>query len=115
MRNLILAAAGAMVLSATPAMAQQAQPDGASQPVEETVITETTYETEPAARMVSEPVIQAVPAPVQPASGQYPICGKNQTDGCIQPRAAGKNYGNRPLDYWPGEPASSMKNKPPQQ
>lgn len=43
------------------------------------------------------------------AKKDYPICSKTIQDSCIQPRAAGKNYGNRPLDYWPGEPASSKK------
>ncbi|MBD3730750.1 MAG: hypothetical protein IE933_13705 [Sphingomonadales bacterium] len=46
------------------------------------------------------------PVPQAATSGDYPICGGKVQDHCIQPRAAGKNYGNRPLDYWPGKPAS---------
>lgn len=45
------------------------------------------------------------------AAKDYPICSKTIQDSCIQPREAGKNYGNRPLDYWPGQPASSMKKR----
>lgn len=40
---------------------------------------------------------------------EYDVCMKNDQDGCINPRAAGLNWGNRPLDYWPGKPASKMK------
>ena len=38
----------------------------------------------------------------------YEVCMKDDQDGCINPRAAGLNWGNRPLDYWPGKPASEM-------
>ncbi len=38
----------------------------------------------------------------------YDVCMTNDQDSCINPRAAGLNWGNRPLDYWPGQPASSM-------
>lgn len=37
----------------------------------------------------------------------YDVCMNNDQDGCINPRAAGLDWGNRPLDYWPGKPASS--------
>lgn len=47
------------------------------------------------------------PAP-EPRTDEYPICGGDIQDSCIQPRAAGKNYGNVPLDYWPGKPASEL-------
>jgi len=55
-------------------------------------------------KFVSNPRTEAAPPPPK----EYPICSATITDGCIQPRAAGKNYGNRPLDYWPGKPASQM-------
>ena len=45
---------------------------------------------------------QAIGAP--PAT--YPLCRGNIQDECINPREAGKNFGNRPLKYWPGKPAS---------
>jgi hypothetical protein len=46
-------------------------------------------------------------APAPPAS--YPLCRGNIQDECINPREAGKNFGNRPLKYWPGQPASTLK------
>ncbi len=39
---------------------------------------------------------------------RYPVCNAADQDGCINPREAGLNWGNRALDYWPGQPASSM-------
>ncbi|ANU07723.1 hypothetical protein [Paraurantiacibacter namhicola] len=36
------------------------------------------------------------------------VCMKGKTDNCINPREAGLKWGNRPLAYWPGQPASSM-------
>ncbi|BDI61407.1 hypothetical protein [Qipengyuania nanhaisediminis] len=38
----------------------------------------------------------------------YDVCMNSEQDSCINPRAAGLNWGNRPLEYWPGQPASSM-------
>jgi len=38
----------------------------------------------------------------------YDVCMNDEHDGCINPRAAGLDWGNRPLDYWPGKPASQM-------
>jgi hypothetical protein len=37
---------------------------------------------------------------------QVAVCTKDVQDSCINPREAGLNWGNRPLDYWPGKPAS---------
>lgn len=34
------------------------------------------------------------------------VCMNDAQDDCINPRAAGLNWGNRALDYWPGKPAS---------
>ena len=42
------------------------------------------------------------------AKDEYPVCKGDIQDSCINPRAAGMNWGNRPLDYWPGKPASEM-------
>jgi hypothetical protein len=48
-------------------------------------------------------------APPPAATGEtYPLCSKTVTDRCKNPREAGKNYGNVPLDYWPGKPASEL-------
>lgn len=38
----------------------------------------------------------------------YDVCMTQNQDNCIQPRAAGLNWGDRPLTYWPGQPASTM-------
>ena len=38
----------------------------------------------------------------------YDVCMTFEQDSCINPRAAGLNWGNRPLGYWPGKPASEM-------
>ena len=50
----------------------------------------------------------ATPPPADAMNKEYPICGATVQDSCINPREAGKNYGNRPLKYWPGKPASEM-------
>lgn len=60
---------------------------------------------EPETLMASDTTVMDAPAP---RAGEYPICGGDVQDSCIQPRAAGLNRGNVPLDYWPGQPASSM-------
>lgn len=38
----------------------------------------------------------------------YDVCMNAEQDNCINPRAAGLDWGNVPLNYWPGQPASSM-------
>ena len=43
-----------------------------------------------------------------PATREYPPCRGEVQDSCINPREAGLNYGNRPLNYWPGRPASEI-------
>jgi hypothetical protein len=64
-------------------------------------------------RMVSGEVVQSTPASTR-ANDEYPLCSATVTDSCINPREAGKNYGNRPLNYWPGKPASEIPGKKPQ-
>jgi hypothetical protein len=64
-------------------------------------------------RFVSGEVLQTTAAGTR-ASGEYPICSASVTDSCINPREAGKNYGNRPLNYWPGKPASQIPGQKPQ-
>jgi len=39
----------------------------------------------------------------------YEVCRDGKTDGCINPRDAGLDSGNVPLDHWPGRPASEGK------
>ena len=38
----------------------------------------------------------------------YDVCIGDNQDSCINPREAGLKWGNRPLSYWPGKPASEM-------
>lgn len=58
-------------------------------------------------RWVSNPVVQQIPPPHQ---GEYPICKSDADDNCMNPWAAGLRGPNveRPLQYWPGKPASEM-------
>lgn len=54
------------------------------------------------------PYAGALSAPPPEAMGKdYPLCSATRQDSCVNPREAGMNYGNRPLAYWPGEPASA--------
>ena len=39
----------------------------------------------------------------------YEVCREGKADGCINPRDAGLDFGNVPLDHWPGRPASEAK------
>lgn len=39
---------------------------------------------------------------------EYVVCTAVIMDSCINPRQAGLNFGNVPLDTWPGRPASEM-------
>ena len=39
----------------------------------------------------------------------YDVCKSEGEDSCIQPRAAGLGWGDRPLQHWPGRPASQMR------
>ena len=59
--------------------------------------------------MRSGGMAQQVPAA---HTGEYPPCRGNVQDNCVNPREAGLNYGNRPLQYWPGQPASEMQGTP---
>ena len=54
--------------------------------------------------------VQATPGDQGPPTGELPICSADQQDNCINAWEAGKRGPgvNRPLDYWPGQPASEM-------
>ncbi len=61
-----------------------------------------------APRFVSKEVTQTTPANYTAASGDdVPVCKGNQQDGCINSWEKNKT-GNRPLEYWPGKPASEI-------
>ena len=36
------------------------------------------------------------------------VCTPERTDGCVNPAEIGLDQGNRPIDYWPGKPASEI-------
>jgi len=38
----------------------------------------------------------------------YSVCTPEMQDNCINPREAGLKWGNHPLGYWPGKPASEL-------
>jgi type II secretory pathway pseudopilin PulG len=59
-------------------------------------------------QFVSNAMVQSVPTDAAPANP--PICKAGQQDNCINAWEAGKRGAgvNRPLDHWPGKPASEM-------
>ena len=56
---------------------------------------------------VSNETAQPVPQDEQPKSGELPICKPKQETNCINSWEANKT-GNRPINYWPGRPASEI-------
>ncbi|WP_370177198.1 hypothetical protein [Alteriqipengyuania sp.] len=52
-------------------------------------------------------VVQATPEDAGPPTGDMPICKPKQEDNCINSWEANKT-GNRPINYWPGRPASEI-------
>ena len=61
-------------------------------------------------RFVSSAVVQTTPADQGPPTGDLPICSSDEQDNCINAWEAGKRGPgvNRPLEYWPGRPASEI-------
>lgn len=62
-------------------------------------------------RFVSNAVVQTTAAADTPATGDLPVCTPKQQDNCINSWEKNKT-GNRPLNYWPGKPASEISDKP---
>ena len=61
-----------------------------------------------APRFVRSEVSQTTPAGYKAAAGEdLPVCTADQQDGCINSWEKNKT-GNRPLEYWPGRPASEI-------
>ena len=58
-------------------------------------------------------MVQSIPMDTPPANP--PICQKGQQDNCINAWEAGKRGRgvDRPLNYWPGKPASEIPGKKP--
>lgn len=69
--------------------------------------------TTPAARTGTPEVVERAsngrPTSVRIDGTVYKVCMTEREDGCIQPRAAGLNWGNHPLGHWPGRPASEIR------
>lgn len=61
-------------------------------------------------RFVRSEVVQTTPADAGPPDGELPICSSDAQDNCINAWEAGKRGPgvNRPLEYWPGRPASEI-------
>ena len=60
-------------------------------------------------REMAQPVAGSADAAAL-ASGDLPVCKPDQQDGCINSWEKNKT-GTRPLDHWPGKPASEMPGK----
>lgn len=54
--------------------------------------------------------VQATPNDQGPPDGEVPVCSANEQDNCINAWESGKRGPgvNRPLETWPGRPASEM-------
>ena len=63
----------------------------------------------PAPRFVRSEVTQTTPAGYKAAASgdDLPVCAPKQQDGCINSWEKNKT-GTRPLEYWPGRPASEI-------
>lgn len=109
MHKLMAAGAAALAFTAAPAVAQDAN-------ASETATTATTAAANAntrAPRFVAREVTQTTPSSYKAASGDnLPVCSAKQQDGCINSWAKNKT-GNRPLEYWPGKPASEIPDKLP--
>ena len=102
MKTLYLAGA-ALAFAAVPAAADHHSQGQATMETQAEVSSET-----PAPRFVRSEVTQTTPAGYAAASdGELPVCTEDQQDGCIN--SFEKNgTGTRPLEYWPGRPASEI-------
>jgi hypothetical protein len=40
---------------------------------------------------------------------EYAVCTASVKDACINPREAGLNFGNVPLDHWPGQTGTQRR------
>ena len=85
-----------------------ATPSANASTTAQTATTAATMASTAGPRWVSNAVVQNVSADAPPPNP--PICNKGQTDNCINAWEAGKRGANvtRPLDHWPGKPASEM-------
>ena len=61
----------------------------------------------PKINFVSNETVQPTPADEGPPTGDVPICKQGEEDNCINSWEANRT-GNRPINYWPGRPASEI-------
>lgn len=61
----------------------------------------------PTINYVSNETVQQTPEDDGPPSTDVPICKAGQEDNCINSWEANRT-GNRPINYWPGRPASEI-------
>ena len=94
MKNIIaLSTAASIAVTAAPALAQDMDSDSTEAEPKVTVVS--TNDDGKATQVSIEGKV-------------YDVCMNEEQDRCINPRAAGLDWGNVPLDYWPGQPASPM-------
>ena len=55
---------------------------------------------------VTERDAKGRPTKVRMDGQEVSVCTADKTDGCVNPREAGLNFGNNPIGDWPGKPAS---------
>ena len=87
MKTMLSAAVAGLALMATPAIAQSQTDEGYT---------------------VVEKNASGKVTKVSKDGTTYDVCMSDAQDSCINPREAGLKWGNRPLGYWPGQPASEM-------
>ena len=93
MKNLLVASATALSLIAAPVMAQ-GQSNAKADVVERDASGKATK--------------------ISIEGKTYAVCTPQMQDDCINPREAGLNFGNVPINYWPGQPASEIDRPLPQ-
>ncbi|NVE93774.1 hypothetical protein [Altererythrobacter lutimaris] len=81
---------------------------------QETPVTEVA--THPEATEEAPPVVEIIERDetgkatrIRIESREYALCSDTVMDSCISPRAAGFDWGSQPLDHWPGQTATSLK------
>lgn len=95
------------IVEMTPEQRATAWTQISSQMQARTVATTTPASASGEVRFVSNAVVQSTPGDEGAPTGDLPICSPDEQDNCINSWEA-RGTGNKPLDYWPGRPASEM-------
>lgn len=93
-------AAASLLVLAPAALANPMNDEATAQPAVATNQMATTTQI----KFYSDAVVEGNKSAQAAKDKKYPICRGSVQDNCINPRAAGKNWGDRPLSYWPGHP-----------